>query len=527
MRGLTLTQQEQVRLHTLNMVLEKQMGVEEAAYVLGLSERHTWRILAAYRKEGVAALAHGNRGRSPANATPEVTKHQVVTLARTRYARLNHTHLTELLMEREGATLARSTVRSILVGAGLASPRHRRPPRHRCRRERMLREGVLVQMDGSRHDWLEGRGPWLTLLLAMDDATGTVPYAMFHEQEDTLGYFMLLWGIIQSRGAPLAVYTDRHAVFQTPRRASETMEVSLPGERGRTQVGRALQELGVSQVFARSPEAKGRVERAAGTFQDRLVSELRLAGASTMAEANRVLWEFLPRFNDRFGVPPAQLGSAYRLIDSAVDLAAILCFKHFCKVARDNTVKYKWHTLQLLPGQDRPSYTGVRAEIQERLDGRLVVRYQDRVIPTREAPPRPGVLRAGYGVWGSGSTTASKWLADGFVCYNVGHRKQDDEKETAVDRLPTACSFQACPVDPKCHAAPGFSSLSDMPLRRPTPLQQARWDAVQAAKRRGLSLRAIARDLGISRNTVRRHIAAHSPPVYPFRRSGHPTRVPP
>lgn len=473
------------------------MGVEEAAYVLGLSGRHTWRILAAYRKEGVAALAHGNRGRPPANATPEVTKHQVITLARTRYAGLNHTHLTELLMEREGVTLAHSTVRSILVGAGLASPRHRRPPRHRCRRERMLREGVLVQMDGSRHDWIEGRGSWLTLLLAVDDATGTVPYALFHEQEDTLGYFMLLWGIIQSRGAPLAVYTDRHAVFQPPRRASETMEVSLSGERGRTQIGRALRELGVSQVFARSPEAKGRVERAAGTFQDRLVSELRLAGASTMAEANRVLREFLPRFNERFGVPPAQLGCAYRPIDSGVDLAAILCFKHFCKVARDNTVKYKWHTLQLLPGQDRPTYTGVRAEIQERLDGKLVVCYQDRVIPTREAPPRPGTLRASNGVPRGGLSPIPSWLVESFACENVGYLKQDGPRR--------------CPVPPP-----------EVSPRQPTPRQQARWLAVQAAYRRGLSLRAIARELGISRNTVRRHVAAGSPPAYPIRRNEHP-----
>jgi len=226
------------------------------------------------------------------------------------------------------------------------------------------REGMLVQIDGSYHNWLEDRGPWLTLLLAVDDATGTIPYVLFAEQEDAEGYFRLLWGIIENRGVPMAVYTDRHAVFQPPRRPSEILEESLSRERGRTQVGRALRELGVCQVFARSPEAKGRVEGMADTFQDRLVSELRLAHVMTMADANRVLWGFLPRFNQHFGVPASQPGSVYRSLDAALDLGAILCFKHRGKVARDNTVKYRWHTLQLLPELDHPSYVGTSVEIQ-------------------------------------------------------------------------------------------------------------------------------------------------------------------
>src|SRR4030042_3359113 len=244
MRGLTLTQQEQGRLQTLNMVLEGRMGVAEAACVLGLSERHVWRILAAYRGEGVAALAHGNRGCRPANATSEETRQRVITLARTQYAGLHHTHLTALLVERAALTLSRSTVRNILVGAGLASPRHRRPPRPRCRRERMPQEGVLVQMDGSYHNWLEGRGPWLTLILAVDDATGAIPDALFREHEDARGYFQLLWGIIHLHGVPLAVYTDRHSVFQVSRAPSEPSDEWLSGRRGQTQFGRALLDLG-------------------------------------------------------------------------------------------------------------------------------------------------------------------------------------------------------------------------------------------------------------------------------------------
>lgn len=490
MRGLTLTQKEQARLQTLNLVLEKQMGVGEAAYLLGLSKRHVWRILAAYRREGAAVLGHGNRGRRPANAIPEELKQRVTILARTRYADFNHTHMTEMLEEREGVTLARSTVRQILVGAGLTSPRHRRQPRHRCRRERMSQEGMLLQMDGSYHDWLEGRGPWLTLLFAIDDATGTVPYALFNKRENSHGYFMLLEGIIQRRGVPLAVYTDRHAVFQSRDSAPKGGEGQVVVEQQRTQVGRALLELGVSPIFARSPQAKGRIERAAGTFQDRLVSELRLAGACTMEEANRVLVDFLPRFNERFSVSPAQTISAYRPLDPELDLAVILCFKHHRKVARDNTVKYKWRTLQLLPAPDRPSYAGVRVEVQERLDGHLVVCYQGQVIPTREAPPRPGLLRSGDRIPQHEPAPVPHWL-ESILSQNENWGKQRSKK-----------AAQPHPTTP----------------RKPTPRQQARWHAVQAAKRRGLSLRAIARVLEVSRNTVRRYVAADSPPVYPERR---------
>jgi transposase len=495
MRGLTLTEQEQGRLQVLNLVLEGGMGVKEAAGILGLSERHTWRIVGAYWREGALALAHGNRGRQPANRISEATRQQVIALARTRYAGFNHTHLTELLAERDGMTLARSTVRSILVGAGLPSPRRRRPPRHRCRRERVPREGVLVQIDGSYHDWLEGRGPWLTLLLAVDDATGTIPYALFQEREDARGYFKLLWGITQKRGVPLAVYTDLHSVFQVPRRPSETVDEWLSRKRGRTQVGRALRELGISQVFARSPEAKGRVERMAGTFQDRLVSELRMAGASTAVDANRLLREFLPRFNQRFAVPPAQAESAYRPLDASLDLGAVLCFKHSCKVAKDNTVKFRWHTLQLLPDRERPSYAGVHAEIQEHLDGKLTVSYQGRRIPTQEAPPRPGILRAINTNWNGEFSNLPRWLTDNFVCEPM-HERDGTQKS---------------------------SELSDMPERRPTLRQKARWEAVQEAKRRGLSKRAIARELGISRNTVKKHLAVASPPVYPPKRTEGPS----
>ena len=216
MKGLTLTQREQTRLEVLNRLVARQLTTREAAAILGLSERHTWRMLAAYRKEGAAALAHGNRGRRPRNAVGPETRQKVTTLARTRYVGFNHTHLSEIMPEKEGVALSRSTVRSNLLSAGLPSPRYRRPPRHRHRHQRMPQEGMLLQLDGSYHAWLADRGPWFTLLLAVDDATGTALYGVLREREDTHGYFELLEGIIARHGIPLGVYTDRHAVFQSP-----------------------------------------------------------------------------------------------------------------------------------------------------------------------------------------------------------------------------------------------------------------------------------------------------------------------
>jgi len=359
--------------------------MREAAKVMGVSERHGWRILAAYRKEGAVALAHGNRGHTPANVTPLAVRQHVITMAKGRYSGINHTHLAELLAEREGIILSRSTLRRILVEAGMSSPKRSRSPRHRYRRQRMPQEGMLLQLDGSRHRWLENRGPWLTLLLAVDDATGTTPYALFREQEDTLGYFELLKVIINRYGIPLGVYTDRDSIFHVARSPSN-------GAGPLTQFGRALRELGITHVLAHSPEAKGRVERANGTFQDRLVAELRLTGASTAVEANLVLWDFLPRFNERFGVPAAQPGQAYRPM--SLDPDSILCIKERRRVARDNTVQYRQRTLQLFPDVDRISYAGAHVEIQERLDGQVLACYRDKILTPQDAPPLAATLRA-------------------------------------------------------------------------------------------------------------------------------------
>ena len=365
-----------------------------AAELKGVSERHRWGLLAGYRKEGASGIAHGNRWRKPAGTTDAGTRQRVRELAEGVYAGLNHTHLTEILGEREGIELSRSTVRRILLAGGMRSPRRRRSPRRYRRRERYPREGMLLQVDGSRHDWLQGRGPYLTLVGAVDDATGKVPGALFREQEDAQGYMLVLKEIIDNHGVPLALYSDRHSIFQRSPKEPESIEEELRGRRDPTQFGRALEELDIRLMLAHTPQAKGRIEREWGTFQDRLVSEMGLAGVSTMEEANRTLRNFLPRFNARFAVPPAQPGSAYRPVPPSVCLDGVLCFKYLRTVARDNTVGWDRSTIQLMADEYRVSYARATVEVQERLDGSVVVTYQGRTLGTRPAPPHPVTLRA-------------------------------------------------------------------------------------------------------------------------------------
>ena len=287
MRDLTLNQQEQARIKVLNSILEYQLPIAQAAEIMGVSERHAKRLLAAYRRDGPAALSHGNWGRRPHNAVPEATAGAVVILAGEKYAGFNHSHLTEALAEREGIHLSRQTVSRLLNRSGLTSARRHRPPKHRVRRERMPQEGMLLQIDGSHHHWLEERGPRFVLLLAVYDATGAVAQAVFRPSEDTRGYLALLEALIRQWGIPLALYSDRHAAFKYNARQGSVLFES-------TQFAQVARELGNRQIFALSPQAKGRVERMAATFQDWLVTELRLAGATDIGQANELLQEFLP-----------------------------------------------------------------------------------------------------------------------------------------------------------------------------------------------------------------------------------------
>jgi transposase len=391
---VTLNIKEQKRLIVLNKVELGEVTIGEAAEVLDLSIRHVRRTIAGYRKGGAAALAHGNRVRKPWNALNDETRRKVLELMQTTYAGCNHQHFSELLAEREAITLSRSSVRRILVEAGIRSPRKRRPPKHRSRRERYPKEGMLLQTDGSHHDWLEGRGHYLTLIAAIDDATGKVPYGLFKHQEDAQGYIILLRQIVTSHGIPEALYHDGHGIFERSKKEPESLEEQLQGKREPTQFGRVLEELGIISITSRSPQARGRIERLWGTFQDRLVSELRLAGAKTANEANKVLWDFLPRFNRRFAVPASDSGAAYRQPPEGFDPDMIFCFKYYRTVGPDNVIRFGEHRLQILPANDRLSYSRLRVEIHERMDGSLAVYHQGTCLATKAAPLDAPTLRA-------------------------------------------------------------------------------------------------------------------------------------
>ena len=252
-------------------------------------------------------------------------------------------------------------------------------------------------------------------------------------------------------------------------------------------------------IFTQSPQAKGRVERTAGTFQDRLVAELRLAGATILEQAQAVLNEFVPRFNRCFGVPPQCSEPAFRHLDPEISLEQILCFKHRRKVDWDNTVRFQLRTLQLLPAPERPSYAGATVEVLERLDGQLGVRQDGRIIAAQEAPPSPSFLRNGH----------RPPAIPPFASIGVNHW---DERWTA-HLAPMAASQEPEADQPhftggEVAAAPPATGAP----RKPTFLQKERWKAVQKARRKGMSLRAIERELGIHRSTIRNYLKAGGPP---------------
>jgi transposase len=374
---ITMTVDEQQRCTVLTRLVAGELGLSEAAVLLELSERQTWRLKRAFLARGPAALVHGNRGRASPRRVSDELRSQVLSLAQTKYDGANDCHLTELLVEHEGISLSRVVVRRILRAGGRASPRRRRPARHRARRVRMPQAGLLLQLDGSRHDWLEGRGPKLTLLAVVDDATGSVTAATFRDQEDAAGYFEVLRATVHAYGLPVAVYHDRAGTFEQPAAKQPPKDLRLADTRLPTQVGRALNELGIRSISAYSPQAKGRVERLFGTFQDRLVTELRLAGVSERMGAERLLRRFIPRHNARFAVAPADPTSGWRPVPDDLDLDATLCFRYRRVVAKDHTVHIGGIVLDLPSTAAGTSYAGRRIELSLRLDGRIMARLND------------------------------------------------------------------------------------------------------------------------------------------------------
>lgn len=370
----TLSQKELQRVSVISACIKGDMACARAAALLGLSVRHIKRLKKRMREDGEAALAHANRGRPSHRRLPEAVRARIVQLARGTYAGFNDHHLCEKLLEREGLSLSRETLRRLLRSNGLGSPRKRRAPAHRQRRLRSARFGELLQLDGSPHDWLEGRGPQLTALGMQDDATGKILAAQFFPSETTFGYLCLLRQLLRRFGVPLAFYGDHSGIF-VRNDDGWTVQEQLAGKRQPTQFGRALEQLGVTFIAAHSPQAKGRIERLWGVLQDRLTSELRLAKAADLDSANAVLRRFIADYNRRFARQPRETHTAWR--PAPENIARICCFVHERVVSNDNVVQWQGHRFQI-PQQARCfSFAGAKVQIYQALDGRVSLYYGD------------------------------------------------------------------------------------------------------------------------------------------------------
>lgn len=355
----------------------------EGAAALHLSVRQFQRLKERVRREGVSGLRHQGRGQpSRRRLSVTITAH-VQRLIRDHYTGFNDTHLTEKLREVHGLTISRESVRRLRRALGLGAVHRRRPPQHRARRLREAAAGQLVQLDGSPFAWLEERAPAMTLLGAIDDATSTVLALHFRPTEDLHGYVTLLQQMFTTVGLPVALYGDGvNILVRTDQHWS--LAEQLAGEQAPTHAGRILRDLGIGYVRARSPQGKGRVERLWATLQDRLVSELRLRGIASRAEANAFLPGFVADLNRRFARPPRDPRGVWRPRPS--DLAFRLACRYTRVVARDNTVRLGDRLIQLPPRPRRQSYAGRRLEVRELLDGRLVVFAEGRPIARAPAP---------------------------------------------------------------------------------------------------------------------------------------------
>ena len=366
----------------------------EAAQALGLSARHVRRLGVGFREEGARAFMHGNRGRPSPHRLGDEVRTKVVELGACRYAACNDSHFRELLARNEGILLSRASVQRLRRQAGQKPKQRRRPARHRSRRDRRPQEGILLQVDGSRHHWFGPDQPECTLLAAIDDATGNVVAALFRDEEDAQGYFLLLKQVLVSQGIPLELYHDRHGIFQDNSKTPWTLQEELAGKQAPTQFGRALEELGIISIAANSPEAKGRIERLWGTWQDRLAVELELAGIKDPRAGNHFLPGYLGRHNARFGQEAEEPGLAYRPLDPALDLGWVLSFRYQRVVARDNTVRLEGRLIQIPPGPKRRSYFAARIWVHEFLDGSLGVWHQGQWLVRGKAGSLDARVRA-------------------------------------------------------------------------------------------------------------------------------------
>ena len=381
-----MSQRELQRVKVIENAVAGHVTVAEAAKLLSLSARQVKRLKQRCVPGEVDWVRHGNRGQTRPWRIAERIRAKVLRLAGGKYAGFNDSHCTEKLREWEGLEVSRETVRRILRGAGRPSPQKRRPPRYRSRRERRPRKGMMVPTDGSRERWLEDRGPALTLIGFQDDATGEVLAARFQlECEDTVGYLRVLREMVEQQGIPLSLYRDRHSAFQrNDDHWSE--EEKLAGRQSLTHLGQALEELGIEQIAALTPQAKGRIERLWKTFQDRLRSELRLAKAKTVEQANAVLAGFLVEYNRKFAKAAREAGNDFRPLDQRVNRDRLFSLRYERTVGHDHTVSFGARIIQLPATAGQRGYAGKKVEVSHQLNGELHVWLRDQRLHQCQVP---------------------------------------------------------------------------------------------------------------------------------------------
>ena len=384
-----MSQKERDRLKLLHEANQKHLTQKQAALQMGVTLRWVQELLARMRQEGDRGVIHRSRRRPSNRRIAEPVREEAVRLIRQEYPDFGPTLASEYLEEKHRIQASRETVRGWMIGAQLWKPRRARAERVHTWRPRRSQGGELVQWDTSEHDWLEGRGEKLYLVLLIDDATSRA-LARFVRHDSTQENLRTLRAYLKRWGRPLAVYTDKAGLFRTNR--PPRTEEQLEAERPKTQIGRALEELGIQWIPAHSPQAKGRVERFFGTAQDRLVKGMRKAGANTLEEAQRYLERvYLPLWNRRFTVEAAHPTDAHRPLGPEHDLAAILSHVESRAVAPDYTLRFQGLRYQIAREAVCPGLRGARVRVEKRLDGRMAVRFRGQYLAVSRcgAPVEP------------------------------------------------------------------------------------------------------------------------------------------
>jgi len=376
---LTMSQKDIRRLHVIQKVIEKGLKQVEAAKVLKLSDRQVRRLLRRVELHGAGGIKHGSCGKRSRNTTDEKLKGKILELYRNKYERFGPTLACEKLLEKDKVRISRETLRKWLMEEGLWY-NSKKAREHRQWRERKNHCGQMVQMDGSHHDWLEGRGPKLVLIGYIDDATSRV-YARFYEQEGTRSAIDSFKRYVKAYGIPMSLYLDRHAAYKC--KGQPSIAEQLSGQMPLSEFERVLKELEVDVMHAGTPEAKGRVERLFKTLQDRLVKELRLEGAQSLQEANRCIDSYLPGFNKRFSIGAKNEEDLHRPVPQGVKLESIFCYKRAHVLRNDFTVIDQKRFYQVL---DRIQAKEV--EVQEDLDGKVKLVASGRYLRYKEIQQR-------------------------------------------------------------------------------------------------------------------------------------------